>query len=75
MLILEYVEEKKKGTWDQMGWATAHFQFCVATLQWCRDWRGAAYTAGASVNTTKDLRTRGRARGGLSQQTSLGSLS
>ena len=20
-----------------MGWATAHFQTCVATLQWCHD--------------------------------------
>ena len=38
-----------------MGWATAHFQFCVATLQWCRDMRGAAYTASASTRTTEHL--------------------
>ena len=23
---------EKKGVGDQMGWATAHFQFCVVTL-------------------------------------------
>ena len=39
-----------------MGWATAHFQFCVVTLQWCRDGRGAAHTTGESVRTTEDLR-------------------
>ena len=77
MLILEYVEEKKIGVGDQMGWATAHFQFCVMTLQWCRDRRGAAYTAGTSTRMTEDLRSsaQGSARGGLSRQTSLGSLS
>ena len=76
MLILEYVE-KKIGAGDQMRWVTAHFQFCVATLQWCQDRRGVAYTAGASACTTEDLslRARGCARGGLLRQTSLGSLS
>ena len=31
---------KGKSTRDQMGWATAHFQFWVATQRWCRDSRG-----------------------------------
>ena len=33
MLVLQYEEQEKKSVWDQMGWATAHFQFWVATLQ------------------------------------------
>ena len=64
---------------DLMGWAIAHFQFCVSTLQWCRDRRGAVCTTGSPACTAEDLPARagggGRSRGGLSQQTSLGSLS
>ena len=52
------LNKKKKGARDQMEWATAHFQFCVATLQWCSDRRGVA---GASARTTKDLCTSARA--------------
>ena len=48
---------KKKGVGDQMGWATAHFQFCVVTLQWCRDRKGAAHTASASKRMTEDSHT------------------
>ena len=35
MLILSVfnLKEKKNGAGDQVGWATAHFQFFVATLQ------------------------------------------
>ena len=39
MLVLQYVEQKEK-CGDQMGWATAHFQFWVVTLQWCHDRKG-----------------------------------
>ena len=55
MLILWYTG-KKKGARDQMEWATAHFQFCVATLQWYPDKTGAARTTCALVRMTEDLR-------------------
>ena len=70
--------KKKKNTGDQMGWAIAHLQFYVATLQWCDDWRGEAGTTGTPARTTEDLSMRactGLAKGGLSRQTSLDSLS
>ena len=31
---------KGKSAGERTGWATAHFLFWVATLQWCRDSRG-----------------------------------
>ena len=67
MLILECVEQKKKkNAGDQMGWATAHLQFCVATLQWCDDRRGAAHKTGTPTRTTEDLSM--RAHGGLPRE-------
>ena len=39
MLILECVEQNKECRGLKWGWATAHFQSWVATLQWCRDKR------------------------------------
>ena len=38
-----------------MEWSTTHFQFYVATLQWCRDRRGAAHSAGAFAHMIEDL--------------------
>ena len=64
--------KKKKGVGDQMGWATTHSQSCVATLQWCRDKRGAVCTTGEPMRMTKDLCARGCARRGLSRQSYLG---
>ena len=49
-------KKKKKNAGDQMEWATAHFQFYVATLQWCRDKRGAAHATDTSALTIEDLR-------------------
>ena len=60
MLILECVEPRRKGAGDQIGWATAHSQFHVATLQWCRDRRGATCTIGPPACTTKDFCARAR---------------
>ena len=72
MLILESAEQKKKkGVEDKMGWATAHFQFCVMTLQWCRDRRGAMHAAGSFARTIKDLRSRARACHGRPVATNL----
>ena len=31
------MSNKRKSVGDQMGWATAHFQPWVVTLQWCLD--------------------------------------
>ena len=45
-----------------MGWATAHSQSFVTTLQCYHDRRGAVCTTGAPTSTTKDLRSRERAR-------------
>ena len=61
---------KKKGVGDQMGWATAHFQFCVVTL-WCCYKRGGAHTAGASAYKTKDPRARAGAYQGRDVATEL----
>ena len=41
-----------------MGWATTHFQLCVATLQWCRARRDAACMTGALKRMTEDPRAR-----------------
>ena len=42
-----------------MGWATAHSQFCVKTLQWCCDRMGTTYTTGALVRTIENLCSHG----------------
>ena len=47
---------KKKCVGDQMEWATNPFQFCVATLQWFRDRRGATHSTGAFASIIEDLR-------------------
>ena len=53
---------KKNSARDQLGWATAHFQSWVATLQWCRDRKGDARMTGMHARTKKRLRAQQHAR-------------
>ena len=55
LIYVDFRVCRKKNAGDQMGRATAHFQLCVATLQWCSDRRGAVRTAGALARMTKRL--------------------
>ena len=53
-------KRKKNSARDQLGWATAHFQSWVATLQWCHDRKSVARMTGVHARTTECLRTQQR---------------
>ena len=59
-IYVEFIvcKKKKKMQGDQMRWATAHFQFCVVTLQWCCDRRDTTHTTGVPARRTEDPRAR-----------------